>query len=126
MNATNTEGCEDPAVAYQRAAKLVADVRGNAESFWSRKAQNMDIINTADGTPVKIEPGSLKSEVDALVTGLRDRRYGVVETRLERLRLAAGRYARHAPSALILYAAPAAVVFVVARALRLHVRGGAR
>jgi hypothetical protein len=86
----------------------------------------MDIINTADGTPVKIEPGSLKSEVDALVTGLRDGRYRVVETRRERLQMAAGRYARHALSAFILYLAPATVIFVVARGLRRHVRGGAR
>ena len=41
MTETLTRGCADPAVAYQRAAELVADARGDAESFWSRRAAQL-------------------------------------------------------------------------------------
>ena len=89
----------------------------------------MDIVNTADGTPVNIEPGSLKSEVDTLVTGLRDGRYRVVETRRDRFEQRwedVKHVAVHVLSALILYVAPATVIFVAAGGLQRRVRGGAR
>ena len=94
----------------------------------------MAIVNAVGGSELQIpETGSLGDYVSNYVAtvraGLTDGTLVRVETRrerIERLQLDVERFARHVLSALILYVVPAGIVFVVARGLRRHVRGGAR
>jgi hypothetical protein len=77
----------------------------------------MGVANAVDGSEPQIpETGTVAAAIAAGVIWP-DGTLVTTGTRRERLRAAAGRYARHAPSALILYAAPAGVVFVAARGL---------
>lgn len=59
MTETLTRGCEDLDVARQRAAKLVADARGNAESFWSRRAAQLLAPLLNAGALAGCEPGGI-------------------------------------------------------------------
>ncbi len=90
----------------------------------------MALVNAVDGSEPQIpDTGSLAEFVAAERAGLADGTLVDIETRRERLEQRwedVECFARHVLSALILYVVPAGIVFVVARGLRRHVRGGAR